>query len=64
MKDLSWDTHREHYNTLRKFYKLNNHLMSGQFGDAILDARECMEYTMIEEGEKFEEGRNERNICY
>ena len=65
---LSWCNHKNHYELLKEFYALNKYLISEQFKDTLLDAIECMEYTMTEEGEQYESKvykdgeRNERNI--
>ena len=51
-KHLRWESHKNHYEQLKEFYALNKYLITEQFKDALLDAIECMEYTMAEETEK------------
>ncbi len=53
---LSWCNHKNHYEILKEFYALNKYLISEQLKDTLLDAIECMEYTMTEEGEDYKEG--------
>ena len=50
MKKLSWDKHKNHKELLAEFYHYNKFLISEQLKDALLDAIECMEYVIIEEG--------------
>ena len=52
-KHLRWDNHKDHWELLKEFYYLNKYLITEQLKDALLDAMECMEYTMIEEGESY-----------
>lgn len=62
-KQLSWERfHKGHLELLKEFYALNKYLITEQLKDALLDAIECMEYTMAEEGEREEaiEARNRR----
>ena len=55
-KNLRWERfHKGHYEQLKEFYALNKYLITEQFKDALLDAIECMEYTMTEEGERGKE---------
>lgn len=54
-KHLRWESHKGHWELLKEFYYLNKYLITEQFKDALLDAMECMEYTMIEEGESYKE---------
>ena len=53
---LSWCNHKNHYEILKEFYAVKEYLMSEQLKDSLLDAIECMEYTMTEEGEDYKEG--------
>ena len=53
---LSWCYHKNHYEILKEFYALNKYLITEQLKDTLLDAIECMEYTMTEEGEEFKGG--------
>lgn len=57
---LSWNSHKNHYEILKEFYTLNKYLISEQLKDTLLDAIECMEYTMTAEGEDYKE---DNNIC-
>lgn len=51
MSKLSWKNHKNHYEILKEFYALNKYLISEQFKDTLLDAIECMEYTISKEQE-------------
>lgn len=55
---LSWNTHKNHYELIKEFYALNKYLISEQLKDALLDAIECMEYTMTAEGEEYKEDKD------
>ena len=57
-KHLSWNSHKNHYEILKEFYTLNKYLISEQLKDTLLDAIECMEYTMTAEGEDYKEDNN------
>lgn len=54
-KHLRWDSHKNHWELLKEFYYLNKYLITEQLKDALLDAMECMEYTMNEKGESYKE---------
>lgn len=51
MSKLSWKNHKNHYEILKEFYSLNKYLISEQLKDTLLDAIECMEYTISKEKE-------------
>ena len=53
-KHLRWESHKGHWELLKEFYALNEYLITEQLKDTLLDAIECMEYTMTEEGENYE----------
>lgn len=53
-KHLSWESHKGHWELLKEFYALNKYLITEQLKDALLDAMECMEYTMTIKGEKYQ----------
>ena len=54
-KNLRWDSHKDHWETVKEFYYLNKYLITEQLKDALLDAIDCMEYTMTEKGERYKE---------
>lgn len=55
-KHLRWESHKGHWELLKEFYALNKYLITEQLKDTLLDAIECMEYTMTAEGEDYKEG--------
>lgn len=52
-KHLRWDSHKDHWELLKEFYYLNKYLITEQLKDALIDAMECMEYTMSDKGESY-----------
>lgn len=57
-KNLRWSSHKSHYEILKEFYYLNKYLITEQFKDTLLDAIECMEYTMFKTGETYKDVEN------
>lgn len=55
MYKLRWDSHRSHWELLKEFYYANKYIITEQLKDALLDALDCMEYTMTEEGENYKD---------
>lgn len=54
-KHLRWESHKGHWELLKEFYYFNKYFITEQLKDALLDAMECMEYTMNEKGESYKE---------
>lgn len=55
MNKLHWNSHRGHWELLKEFYYANKYIITEQLKDTLLDAIDCMEYTMTDIGENYKD---------